>query len=191
MVKTWLSTDWQQIWLVVVSAIGVFVAVVVVARTVGLRAFSKMSSFDFAVTVATGSIMASVAATSTSLANGVLALAVLFGCQWAVAQIRRRVPIGSRIVDNRPLLLMWEGQVIADHLDMARVTRDDLRAKLRGADVMRHDQVRAVILETTGDISVLTSDGPFDDEVFEDVRGFDAAVVRSDGSGTRQPGRGA
>ncbi len=35
-----------------------------------------------------------------------------------------------------------------------RRTEDDVRAKVREADVQNYDQVLAVVLETTGDISV-------------------------------------
>ncbi len=174
MTETWLSTDWQQVGLVVVSAVAIFGVVIAVARVVGLRAFSKMSSFDFAVTVATGSVMASVAASSTSLANGVVALVTLYSCQWIVARLRRRNGAAGRVVDNRPLALMVDGQIIAEHLTRARVTRGDVLAKLREANVLRLEDVRAVVLETTGDVNVLHGEGPVDEELLRDVRGFEA-----------------
>ncbi len=39
-----------------------------------------------------------------------------------------------------------------------RRTEDDVRAKVREADVQNYDQVLAVVLETTGDISVVHGD---------------------------------
>ena len=69
MTEKWLSTDWEQAGLVTLSAVVIFVVVVAVSRTLGLRTFSKMSSFDFAITIATGSIVATVAASSTSLSG--------------------------------------------------------------------------------------------------------------------------
>ncbi len=172
MTERWLSTDLHQVWLVVVSAIAIFCAVILIARTVGLRAFSKMSSFDFAVTVATGSVMAAVASSSTSLANGVLALVVLFACQWVVAQLRRRTSF-AKVVDNQPIALMVDGEFIAENLTSSRVTESDVYAKLREANVLRMDDVRMVVLETTGEVSVLHGDGPVDEEILGDVRGFD------------------
>ena len=179
MTELWLSTDRNQIWLVVVSALVIFACVILIARVVGLRSFSKMSSFDFVVTLATGSIVASVAASSTSLANGVLALIVLYAAQWSIAQMRRRSGWGQRLVDNKPIALMLEGEFIEDNLTAARVTEDDVRAKLRQNNVHRIEDVRAVVLETTGDVSVLHGDGPVDDVVMGDVRGFDPATTRA------------
>ena len=40
----------------------------------------------------------------------------------------------------------------------AHVTRDDVRAKLREANVLDYSQIRAVVFETTGDVSVLHTD---------------------------------
>lgn len=47
--------------------------------------------------------------------------------------------------------------MINEHLKATKVTPDDIRAKLREANVTDLNQVRAVVLETTGDISVLHS----------------------------------
>lgn len=53
-------------------------------------------------------------------------------------------------------------QILHENLRRARVPETDLIAKLREANVLNLDQVRAVVLETTGDISVLHGgpDGP-------------------------------
>jgi uncharacterized membrane protein YcaP (DUF421 family) len=61
-----------------------------------------------------------------------------------------------------------------ENLRRANVTEDDLRAKLREANVLTWDQVRAVVLETTGGISVLHTDDPdtrLEPELLENVRG--------------------
>jgi hypothetical protein len=77
----------------------------------------------------------------------------------------------SRLIDNTPTVLMVGQQMLDDHLRATRVTRGDVRAKLREANVLRYDQVHAVVLEKTGDISVLHGDGPLDSDLLRDVRG--------------------
>ncbi len=57
-----------------------------------------------------------------------------------------------------------EGEQILDaNLRAARMSREDLIAKLRMADVSDPRQVRAVVFETTADVSVIK--GPPDDPV--------------------------
>lgn len=171
MVETWLSTTGTEVWLVIVSSLAIYAAVIVAVRVNGLRSFSKMSSFDFAVTVATGSLIATVAATSTSLLNGLIALASIMGGQRLVASARRRLGAG-RLVDNTPIVLMAGDRLIEEHLDRTRITPDDLRARLRQANIHRWSDVRAVVLETTGDISVLQGEA-LEPSLLEGVIGAD------------------
>lgn len=170
MIAEWLGTSWQQAVLVVVSTVGIFAGVITYTRIAGLRSFSKMSSFDFAMTVAVGSLMATTAATSSAtLANGLIALGALYTMQVAIAALRRRSTF-ERIVDNRATLLMAGTEILEDNLHRTRVTEDDIRAKLREANVLDMSQVRAVVLETTGDVSVLHGSEPLDPAVVRGVK---------------------
>lgn len=171
MVWQWLGSNWNQAWLVVVSTVGVTVAVIVYTRIAGLRSFSKMSSFDFAITVAFGSIIASVALfPGARLLNGIIALGALYVFQGLVAAARRRRSFGD-VVDNVPLLLMAGEEVLHDNLVRARLTENDVRGKLRQANVLNYGQIRAVVFEQTGDISVLHGDADFDPSLLSDVVG--------------------
>ena len=164
MIENWLSTSWTEVWLVLVSAIAIVLTLVAVIRVVGLRSLSKMSSFDFAVTIALGSVLGGVAASSTSLLNGMIAVVALLATQTTIALLRQRTSAGE-VVDNTPMLLMRNGEFIDDALRHTRVT------KLREANAIRLDQVHAVVLESTGDVSVLHGDQPVDDRLLDGVRG--------------------
>ena len=62
------------------------------------------------------------------------------------------------MVDNSPLMLMDGKNILHKNLKKAKVTEGDLRSKLREANVLNLSQVRAVVFEATGDISVIHSD---------------------------------
>lgn len=168
MIDTWLGTTATELWLVVVSTTFILVVAIAVIRASGLRALSKMSSFDFIVTLALGSTVATVAVTPASVWAGAAASASLLGLQWVVAKLRRRTGV-DHIVDNRPKLLMVGPDMIEENLRATRVTHDDVVARLREANVTRLDRVLAVVMETTGDISVLHGDGPLDDALLRGV----------------------
>ena len=169
--ETWLFTSWSTVGWIVLSALLMLLVVVGLIRLTGLRSLAKMSSFDFAVTVAIGSILGSVVASSASIADGALAIGSLLAVQWAIAQFRRR-SFGSRLVDNTPILLVRDGHFVEEALTATRVTRSDVYAKLRQANVHRMEAVIAVVLETTGDISVIHGEGPLDEELYDNVRQF-------------------
>ena len=144
---------------VILATLAVF-WVILVVRIVGLRAFSKMTAFDFVVTVATGSLLAgaSQATDWSGFVQACLAIAALLGSQYVVAKARRASDTFQRTIQNSPVLLMRNGKFLPDALSATRVSRDDVIAKLREANVLNLSQVRAVVLEATGDISVLHGD---------------------------------
>lgn len=61
-------------------------AIILLTRLSGLRSFSKMSSFDFAITVACGSVIASsVVSPKDNIVFGFAALVALFAVQGLIA----------------------------------------------------------------------------------------------------------
>ncbi len=161
--KPWIMTTWQELAAVAFSSLVMYALLIVFNRVSGLRSFSKMSGFDFAITVAFGSILAGVILTKDpSLLLGVFGLGVLFGMQKLLAVMRRRFEWAESLLDNKPLILVYEGEFFEENMNAAQITRCDIVAKLREANVIRMEQVRAVVLESTGDVSVLHSDSPED-----------------------------
>ncbi len=166
----WLTTSWPDIGRIVATGLLVFVALLAYVRVVGLRSFAKMSAVDFAATVAIGSAVASVIISpATSLASGVATLAVLFAIPWALNGARSRSTAVAAVVDNDPRMLMRDGEILYETLRKEGVAIGDLRAKLREANVLQLDQVRAVVLETTGDISVLHGEADVEPWLLEGV----------------------
>ena len=162
----WLFTTWGAVGDVALTALGIYMALIVYTRFAGLRTFSKLSGFDFAMTVAIGSIVAgSIMFDGPSLLRAVAALTAIFTLQIGLAVLRQRSRAVSNAVDNEPLLLMTKDGMVRDNLRRARVTEADVWAKLREANVLRASEVRAVVFETTGNISVLH--GPPDGEALE------------------------
>jgi uncharacterized membrane protein YcaP (DUF421 family) len=165
-----LGASWTELAVVVLAAVATYAAVIVFTRLAGVRSLAKMSSFDFAATVAVGSVVAGTITGNAPLVVGLLALALLFLLQFVVAVLRRRDLLHG-LVDNPPILLMAGHEVLVDNLRHARVSSEELWSQLRLAGVHSRSQVRAVVMETTGDISVLREGEPFDDELLSGVRG--------------------
>ena len=143
---------------------------VMLVRLVGLRSFSKMTSVDFVTTIATGSLIAQAGTRSdwTSFFQALSAIAGVFLIQYALALARQRWDKVQRLIKNRPILLMEEGEFLEDAMTASRVTRSNIMEKLRAANVLDFSEVRAVVLETTGNLSVIHGDD-FDRRLIEGV----------------------
>lgn len=171
----WVTgAGWADTAVVAASGLAIYATVIAANRINGLRTFAKMSGYDFAATVAIGSILASVTLTrSTSIASGVVAVTTIVAAQRLLTVLRRRATVMS-LVDNEPVLLVHGGRVLDDALRQTGITPADLREKVRAAGATGMRQVAAVVLETSGDVSVVLGDASqLDDELFAGVRGGD------------------
>lgn len=150
-----LGTSWLGVGGVVVTAAAMYVMVLLLVRVMGLRSLSRISAFDFTVTIAIGAVVGgTVASNQIALAEGAIALVALLALQLAVAHARRRWR-WARATENRPLLLLFEGEVLPENLRRASVTLEELYGTLRAAGVVRIEDVLAVVMEPTGSTSVL------------------------------------
>ncbi len=170
MLWTELGASWTRVAEVLVAGVASYLLVILLTRVAGVRSLAKMSTFDFAATVAVGSTFASTLLGSVPLAAGACALVLLFTMQWVVASLRRKGLLVG-LVDNSPILLVADGRVLEHHLRKVRVSRSELWGQLRQSGIRSLDQVRAVVFETTGDMSVLTVGEALDAELLAGVRG--------------------
>ncbi len=158
---------------ILLSALGLF-WIILLVRIVGLRSFSKMTNFDFVMTVAMGSLLAGAAQTVkwVDLVQILTAMVALFAVQLSVRYLRKRSDAVDSVLQNSPVLLMRNGEILHAALRRTRVTEADLIAKLREANALELSAVKAVVLETTGDVSVLHGD-QIDQTL---IRGVDVSV---------------
>jgi uncharacterized membrane protein YcaP (DUF421 family) len=181
-----LSSAVQPLWIGVV----VYLALVVLLRISGKRTLSKWNAFDFVVTIALGSILAT-ALTSSEVAalQGVAALALLVGLQFVITWSAVRWAALRRWTKARPRLLLANGRFDDQAMRQERVTRGEVRAAIRAAGYGDLERVDAVVLETDGSVSVIAQAGGA--SALSDVDGIEAAQttrIRSD-AGDEAAGR--
>ena len=147
---------WAGLARVVVVGTAAYAALIVLLRGSGKRTLSKMNAFDFVVTVALGSTLATVLLSAdVALAEGVTALALLILLQYAITFASVRSPLVTRWVKGEPTLLAKDGRHLAGAMRRARVTAEEIDAALREHGVSKLDQAQAVVLETDGTLSVI------------------------------------
>jgi uncharacterized membrane protein YcaP (DUF421 family) len=136
-----------------------YAALVLLLRVSGKRTLSKMNAFDFVVTVALGSTLASMfVSKDVALAQGVLGLALLIGLQWINTFIAVRVKAYRRILKAEPTLLLYRGEFLHDAMKRERVSEDEILAAARSNGVAEIQELEAVIMETEGSLSIITGE---------------------------------
>ncbi|HEY8580587.1 MAG TPA: YetF domain-containing protein [Beijerinckiaceae bacterium] len=143
---------------VLVVGTAAYAAIAVILRTSGKRTLSKLNAFDFVVTIALGSTLATIILSKdVALAEGVTALALLAALQYVVAWLCVRSRRVEAWVKSEPALLMRRGVYLEDAMRRERVTEGEIVAAVRGAGGGDLAEIDAVILETDGTLSVVRS----------------------------------
>lgn len=151
-----LFDDWSVLLRTAVIGVLAYVSLVALLRVTGKRTLSKMNAFDFVVTVALGSTLATILLSKdVALAQGALALALLVGLQFVITWSSVRARWVRRLVTGEPSLLLYRGAFLPDALRRVRVTEDEVRAGIRSAGLAALDDAEAVVLETDGSFSVV------------------------------------
>jgi len=153
---------WNGIARTFVVGVMAYVALVAMLRISGNRTLSKMNAFDFVVTVALGSTLASILLSrNVPLADGVLALLLLIALQYLVTWLSVRSPAFSRAIKAEPVLLVYKGEMLPGQMRRARVVEHEVLGAIRGQGMASVSQVQALLLETDGSFNVVKrSDQP-------------------------------
>lgn len=163
--------SWADAGRVIVSAVVLYVLVLALIRVMGQRTMASLSSFDLAAAVALGAVVGrAILGYTPTLAAGALGLLTLLVLQALTGQLRRFHPAAG-LVNNRPYLLMAGPLAHQENLRRTHISEPELTARLRLAGVRDRAEVACVILESTGQISVLRAGIPIEPALLEGVVG--------------------
>ena len=170
-----LFDSWASLGKILLAVLITYPLLIVVLRLGGKRTLSKMNAFDFVVTVAIGSLVASTVTSAAPVVNGVAAVASLVGLQAFVTWLSVRSDRFEALVKSRPTLVFHSGRFLEDAMRRERVTREEIRTALRTGGVSQVEGVAAVVLESDGSFSVMEAVGAGRAEALAGVRGAEGA----------------
>ena len=147
---------WMDYATVPALALGAYLWLIFVLRLSGKRSLSKLNAFDFAITVAFGSALATIIMSpNVGLLRGALVLAMLALLQYALTKLSVSSKFVRDLVRSRPTLLVEDGKLFREALHRERITLDEIAEAVRKDGYGRLDDVGAVVLETDGSFSVI------------------------------------
>lgn len=157
----------------VVVGILAYIAIIFLLRISGKRTLSKWNSFDFVVTVAFGSLLAStILSNQTSLIRGILGFGLLIFLQYIITFLSVHSSIVQKLVKGDPTLLLYKGEFQNPALRKERVSQGEVLAAIRAQGIASVENVEAVVLETDGSFSVVKEISGESDSAFQDVEGY-------------------
>lgn len=175
-----LFDSWSSLNHTLVVGVLGYIAIIILLQISGKRTLAKWNAFDFVVTIAFGSILASMLLnSSTSLVQGVFGFGLLVGLQVIVSWLSVRFSKIQNLVKAEPTLLLYKGKFQPAMLQRERVTKREVLAAIRSNGIADVEQVEAVVLETNGTFSVISANDIHSASALADVKGYpcDAAQV--------------
>jgi uncharacterized membrane protein YcaP (DUF421 family) len=164
--------SWSDILRILAVGTAAYLALVVLLRVSGKRTLAKLNAFDWVVSVAFGSTLATILLnTDISWSEGAVALVLLAALQFVVARTTTWLPGGRSLVTSRPTLLLNDGRPIPEALDRQRITMSELRQAVRATGFGDMSSVAAVVLETDGSMSVISTQQSGNRSALEGVSG--------------------
>lgn len=154
-------SDWDKILHMVIVGITVYASLVFMLRVSGKQTLSKWNSFDFVVTVAFGSTLATTLLDETvALRQSLIAFALLIMLQFVITFISVRSSAFEKLIKAKPVILLYKGRFIEAKLKRERISKSEVMAAVRNRGFSNLEQVEAVVLETNGSLSVIHAIDP-------------------------------
>ena len=166
-------SSWDAILRLFVVGVPSYFALVLMLRLTGKRTLSQFNAFDFIVTIALGSTLAStLISKQVALVDGILALALLIALQVLVSWTSVRWEGFQAFMKSEPTLLAYDGRPLQAVLRRQRITHEEVLATVRENGLPDLAAAHAVILETNGRMSVIAEEPAGEVGALHAVQGY-------------------
>ncbi len=163
--------SWFGIVRILIVGVLAYAALIIFLRVSGKRTLSKWNAFDFVVTIALGSTLASVIISKdVVLIEGVIAFALLIGLQFVITRLSVRFDSIKNVVKAEPTLLFDKGEFLPEAMRRQRVAESEIRAAIRSNGLAAIEDAEAVVLETDGTFSVVKKSANDSRTALKDVK---------------------
>lgn len=170
MVNIWFDS-WEGILRIIYITPVAYFAVIFLLRISGKRTLAKMNAFDFVVTIALGSVLASVVLNkSIPLANGLTAILLFIGFQFLLTWLAVRVKSVKTLITSSPSLIFYKGEFLHAAMKIERITVEEIYSAARQQGISTLESIDMIILETTGDMAIIKKPAKPGETIFENVK---------------------
>lgn len=147
---------WFELVRILIIGFFIYISLIVLLRLSGKRTLSKWNAFDFVVTIALGSILASVVISKDlTIAEGIVALGWLIGMQFVITSLSVRFSWVENLIKSDPTRLFDSGEFLWNVMKQKRVSEAEVLTAIRSQGIAALEEVEAVVLENDGAFSVI------------------------------------
>jgi uncharacterized membrane protein YcaP (DUF421 family) len=144
---------------IIISTSCVYLFIIIALRLLGKTELAQLSITDLIfVLLISNAVQNAMVGSDTSLGGGLLAAGVLFIINFIFKKLKYTFPSVKKLIEGEPVILVYKGQMQEENCRKNDITIDELLQAIRehGSDSI--EEVDSVILETDGNISVVSNE---------------------------------
>mgnify|MGYP003328573612 CR=1 FL=1 len=123
----------------------------------GKKEISQLNIIDLVfILLISNSVQNAMVGSSSSLESGLVSASTLFLLNRTLKFLSFRYKPVNKIIEGHPTLLIYKGKAQTHTLDNEKITLEKLQAVVREHGVEKIDEVKLAVLETDGNISVIS-----------------------------------
>src|SRR4030043_2234569 len=142
---------------IIFSSVAVYFFIILAIRLLGKKELAQLSVVDLVfILLISNSVQNAMLGDNSTLLGGIAAATSLFLVNSIFKTVLFRSKRFNRIIQGSPLMLIYKGKVLTNHLNQAKITTDELEAAVREHGAEKISDVDLAVLEVDGNISVLS-----------------------------------
>lgn len=142
---------------IALRSVAVYVFIIAAIRIFGKREITQLSVIDLVfILLISNSVQNAMVGPSTSLWGGIVAASALFVVNALLGTLLFKSKKLSHLIEGEDIMLVYQGKILQKHLTTAGITREELNEAIREHGVENVEDVNLAVLETDGNISVLS-----------------------------------
>lgn len=144
---------------IVIRTLVVFFCIVIGLRIFGKKELAQLSVIDLVlILLISNSVQNAMVGPDFSLIGGLVAAFTLFVVNFGLKNVFYKSKRISELFQGDPLMLVYHGNPIVEHMAKAKITMAELEAVVREHGVDKIKDVDLAVLEVDGNISILSED---------------------------------
>ena len=141
---------------IIIRSLATYILLLIAGRVIGRKLISRITFFDFIVSITLGSIAVRIALGSqespylAALAVIIITILVVITDYFDIKSINFR-----KLVDGEPIILINNGKLLDYNLKKARITVNKLMMQLREKNIFELEDIAIALIENDGELTVL------------------------------------
>ena len=144
---------------IVLRAAVIFLFLWVLTRVIGKKELAEMSAFELVLIVTIGDLVQQgVTQEDMSVTGAMLAVSTIAVLVVAMSYVGFKWPISKRVIEGVPAIVIDEGKILDEVIEIERLTRDEVISAAREQGIGDVGDVRFAVLEPDGTFAFVRFD---------------------------------